>query len=795
MSDEAALAVPAPEYQFGWTQASTIASGAGALTIILTIGTLIYDRIRRGKLADPLHFATRKADMGYFWIKRKSWWAAFWKKKTPTPKITTVRGLIQAGDENLWSSAAFDQIEPYHGEISWMPIYSAIYSQIAKEIANVVDSHASKYLERARREKDSMNASGQYRRELIDDGILVCCIRRLDEAQVNPKNQPEGPPPTPQRSPSRIDSFKDRMVGRTASIYTVAAPGKSLNNSEYIWMRSGKPCIELSREELLALSLTLGITLHINDYTQNVRGSGPFGTGFNIVQDNGEWKLDTVYGARLIRHKTSRGSGYTSLFAKHIAFGSLPFADSIKEWVKSVYVNDRVLEAIKRGDSIIDGYSFGGRPLQILRRLPGLKQIDAYYHSATKDRMILDGKKLEPDEKLDLDVQDHQLGRFYKKDKKTPIEIKDGEATKTKGLPNTSKINGASNSETNSSEDKKYANWTRAVAGIAFGGLVPQSSINLAEAVQFTVDELENLDKPEEKAKEDHERRVKVEELVNKIEDLINQIQGWASRRAIHTERQLENSEKPFGDYVAERAPSEKAVDNVYYAIPLEYHDTQEAAASFARYMNLLEWMVASYLPKDEEANNSAPKKCSTWSNYMAGAWGTKKKEPFNGLKHNNDRVNTVFEKSCENLQSVYTRAVWYYRGRTGLGNESETALPNYRPPLTLNEEVQNISNKVSKARRDFIELVNSQAVWGKVEKNKKPEPKLPDGNDLLAITLQDCVLIVRCILIIWSNQVPKIHNADTSESHPWLQSGESRTAKTNHPASLMDLPQVMAFA
>jgi hypothetical protein len=173
-------------------------------------------------------------------------------------------------------------------------------------------------------------------------------------------------------------------------------------------MRSGKPCIEISREELLALSLTLGMTLQINDFTQNVRGLGPFGTGLNIVQDNGEWKLEMVHGARLPRHEASKGSGYTPLFAKHIAFGSLPFADA-KSWVKSVYVSGKVLGAAKQGHSIVDGWSFGGRPLQILKRLPGLQSIDAYYDSATV-------------EELHVRVQrgfNHQCGQFYRTDKST----------------------------------------------------------------------------------------------------------------------------------------------------------------------------------------------------------------------------------------------------------------------------------------------------------------------------------------------------------------------------------------
>jgi hypothetical protein len=577
------------------------------------------------------------------------------------------------------------------------------------------------------------------------------------------------------------------------STYKVTYPEKSLRNSDYIWMRSGKPNIEISREELLALSLTLGITLQINDYTQNVRGLGPFGTGLNVVQDNGEWKLEVVHGARLTRHKASRGSGYTSLFAKHIAFGSLPFADTT-DWIRSIYVNDGVLGAIKRGDSIVDGSSFGGRPLQILRRLPGLKQIDAYYHWSDATNL-----KLKP-------VSEHRPGQFYRSDKKTRIVVRRQKTaagrqselapveTSVQSTPpklhDASQEKDASNSVMCSGQyEGIYANWTRAVTGIAFGGLVPQSSDNLAQAVEFTVDEFHG--------RSNH--RKEVENLINKVEDLINQIQAWDCRHVIYRardKRELEDLEKPFGDYVAERAPSEENVDNVYYAIPLRYHDTQEAAASFARYMNLLERIVALFEPKDvlEMSNNGIPKEVVSSATPLANS-----NQPPGKAKQKvqtpdlSEKREMVFEESCRQLQDVYVTAINRYRQMLendgDRDEKSQSSSSSHHPPCrnTLSEKVRSISEKVKNSRKEFSRARN--------------EPT-QSGDSLLDITLDDCVLIVRCILAIWANQVPKVHNADTSETDPDLpvdgqQHGraESRIPRTKDPANLMDLPQIMAFA
>jgi hypothetical protein len=306
------IPVPAPQYQFAWTQATTVASLAGIVAVILTICTLIIDRINRGRLADPHEFATRREEMGYFWVEKMGWWDAFWKETTKAPKLTTVRGLIEAGDDGLWSSAAFDQLEPYHGAVSWIPIYSAIYSQIARDEESGFyeekdDIDANKYLRRAGEdtysEEDNEHyeelrrtlSNGELRRELFRTGVLVCCIKPFDEVVEKPGNIVDG-----NRQPiQKSVSFPTTSAGPIETTYKPPNREKSLKNSEYIWMRFGKPCIEISREELLALSLTLGITLHINDFTQNVRGLGPFGTGLDVVQDNGEWKLQVVHGARL----------------------------------------------------------------------------------------------------------------------------------------------------------------------------------------------------------------------------------------------------------------------------------------------------------------------------------------------------------------------------------------------------------------------------------------------------------------------------------------------------------------
>ncbi|KAH6621481.1 hypothetical protein B0J18DRAFT_227910 [Chaetomium sp. MPI-SDFR-AT-0129] len=195
-----------------------------------------------------------------------------------------------------------------------------------------------------------------------------------------------------------------------------------------------KACLGVTREELAALILIMGVTLpKLETYTY-VWGVGGFGLSVDISHTDAAWCIRIFQGLRLVRHAPSMGSGYTTLMAKHLACGSVPFAKT-QSWILSVYLTDQVLDALKAGSYVIDKRAFGGDSLEFLRRLPGDKLVDAFY--GTEDIEAF-GTKFEPGSIL------HSTGDLAGK-------------------------------------------WSRAVTEIAFGGLVPQASPNVVSAVKFTV--------------------------------------------------------------------------------------------------------------------------------------------------------------------------------------------------------------------------------------------------------------------------------------------------------------------
>jgi len=94
-----------------------------------------------------------------------------------------------------------------------------------------------------------------------------------------------------------------------------------------IWNHQGSPAIRISKEEIATLGLILGIKIENRHKTFAPEGRGGFGTCLTLN------KLRGLTVLRLIQRSdhpsiinTRGGSGYSILFAKHLACGYIPFA-------------------------------------------------------------------------------------------------------------------------------------------------------------------------------------------------------------------------------------------------------------------------------------------------------------------------------------------------------------------------------------------------------------------------------------------------------------------------------------
>ncbi|KAK0610653.1 hypothetical protein B0T17DRAFT_500618, partial [Bombardia bombarda] len=386
----------------------TIFSGLGLLAILVAIFALAVERIRRVKEYDNGHETTKATLMGCFAQKPVGFMASLMGRHAPTLAIPSIGGLIEAADRGFWTSTTLDHMPEIHPELTWIPLYESIFGDLLALWGQLPASWKGNASTARAFKKMNHKAHGEHtselairRRALLKNEILVNGIRKL------PRNVVPGTTGEPQ-----------------PSLTTTKDAGKGLDRLKPIWLVGKKPCIPVTREELAALSLVMGMPItKSNDGYYS--GIGAYGLSIDLAHTEATWNLSLVKGSRIPRHAPSMGGGYTALMAKHLGCGSVPFGESVGgDWVRSVYVTDKVLEAVKSGGCIMDTRAYGGPSLEFLRRLPADKGVDAYYGIAPTSADSPLGAI--------LDAEGHEVGR-----------------------------------------------WARLVAGIAFGGLVPQADHNV----------------------------------------------------------------------------------------------------------------------------------------------------------------------------------------------------------------------------------------------------------------------------------------------------------------------------
>jgi hypothetical protein len=270
------------------------------------------------------------------------------------------------------------------------------------------------------------------------------------------------------------------------------------------------------------------------------------------------------------------GSGYSTLHALFLACGSIPFgreeeSNGELRYVKCVHVTDEVLQAIQDGRNICDWDDPNidqVEGIEYLSRLP-CSRGDFYYgcdQKAEKDQLG-----------LIRDINRHPL-------------------------------------------DELHATWWAAVAGIAFGGLVPQATQNVRDAVLFTVAGIRGfyLEKRSEDVKRLHS-------CISELEQPIYELHQEYSKR--------NDKLNLFGDFVEKALVPRSTTELVTWETPCI--NTRDAAAIFGRYMTLLEHMVAIF-----EIKPGIP-------GYENGVFNTPK-----------GRMEAVYRAACTLLQDTYKQAL-----------------------------------------------------------------------------------------------------------------------------------------
>ncbi len=130
-------------------------------------------------------------------------------------------------------------------------------------------------------------------------------------------------------------------------------PKSEVEDTNKVWIYNKKPCVETSAYELTALSLMLGMRLRGGRGPSTRIGYGASGMSMMSQHTHGFGQLHVAYSSDFEDVvKKLMGSGYSMLFAKHMACGGLPLG---LNWGRTMtlMIDDAVVrDKIKKGKRI-----------------------------------------------------------------------------------------------------------------------------------------------------------------------------------------------------------------------------------------------------------------------------------------------------------------------------------------------------------------------------------------------------------------------------------------------------------
>ena len=571
------------------------AFGVGVGGFVLAFWAYLADISTRASQADVGKACCSPRSMGYFVAKNVGKWAYIRGGSVKVPRVPVLRNIIRAGDWGFFSSAMFNDIPPGPQAVCWVKLYTAYFDEMmwTSQCDNRLDSKADdpdigRYIQQAtktiRQEMKRWEHSGRsklrmkvpkiaslFRKDLQKEDRLELQTNITSARHENPFVSTAAAPPVETRraqddeealilrnpipvasfsplepGPSRhylffVDPVSKKAPALVSSvkkldyyqIYSLskAPPYIDLKKElRSLWILDGTPCVEVSRRELLGLALAMGMTLRL-ERASSIYGTGPFGSHMCI-------RVDGIHSRVYIGHVqrgSPKGSGYSLIHARYMACETLPFGQSDGRffgYFHLIHITQKVLDGIVNGKSINwKDPAIDPLPLKFVRRLH-CSRLPYIYG----------------------DTESTNTSQEYTEKTPQPQILFNPENAKF--------LN-------------KTASWPEAVAGIAFGGLVPQAGAKLIKAVVFTVSGNLLSDRTAEWK----------ESLYHYLEVLMNHLQI------------NDPSLRLFGPAVALRVFDVHGRNDISYRTSMTDEDGYLSAATagerFARYTTILERLMA----------------------------------------------------------------------------------------------------------------------------------------------------------------------------------------------------------
>ncbi|KAH9214573.1 hypothetical protein DL95DRAFT_503071 [Leptodontidium sp. 2 PMI_412] len=525
-----------------WLQASS--SLLAAVGILFGVFKYAIERHRKASVEEVGAITLDEQRMGYFAVKipNRLWAFVFWVHKTAKPpELPTLSTIFKAGEGLIFTSSMFDGIKtPAGGDVvGWICLYEAFFDELAwsshaENRSNLGDVNealqAAEKKARAPHQHPTKENRKTWNRHLLYRENLHSSLKGIE---------------------GHLDRIQELEKGETKVKYKLEKcvlelgrpdgwqgkkefdPLLGLNDTwrgdfRQLWIQDGRPCLQVSRNELAALALALGILMRWDNENKRQRliGNGAFGISISAdpMTKSEQWQLHINHGGRDPDQDPSKGSGFLIPCAIFMACKALPFAQS-DGYTHAIQLTSTLCDRLQNGDCIKD-ISYLGEESSVLnlRRMPSGTR--PYYY------------------------------RGYYQNENMKGEIR-GKHERTVG------------------------HWHEAVAGIAFGGLVPIAAVDLVRAVHFTAAGGTKFDVVERS------------DFLTNMTRLMWEIQSRESKYQL------------FGPYVEARANVVLGPSVILNQRPTCAVDISSACAIFGRLTTVLEYLTAiAFDKKDNPAKD-----------------------------------------------------------------------------------------------------------------------------------------------------------------------------------------------
>ncbi|KAF2024729.1 hypothetical protein EK21DRAFT_78078 [Setomelanomma holmii] len=300
------------------------------------------------------------------------------QERTKGHWVPSLSGMIRAGDEGLFPSALFANLHGHPGELS----LERLYQVFAEEVRTRPVSERTAY-------------SSEISRFLASTKRVNSAPKRVQSVSHR-RRSIAGQDGSPKAHRMSLDlSAMEMGLARSMSMKKRAPPLIPMKNgltdtsvekrSRSSWMKDGQIAgsrysslaVTVTPAELAALSIIMGCPVTAgekSEYIPSKRGAFNISMSSSITED-GNHQITLRQHRRTVSQLPAKGSGFSPLYAKHLAGGSLPYSQD-KKTINSILISTHTLKTVRSGSPLfLHDYNFKTPQSRFLTSLPSSREL------------------------------------------------------------------------------------------------------------------------------------------------------------------------------------------------------------------------------------------------------------------------------------------------------------------------------------------------------------------------------------------------------------------------------------